>query len=98
MSRGTGRRWRIPAIAAVGLAWLAAISAYPTVARAAAPPAASASQLDNFIDPAFINTGGPPSPPVPGVALAGGRFPDKGVIAYGDARTFPLPPTTALTA
>ena len=38
-----------------------------------------------WVDPAFTNSGGPPTPPAPGQPLPGGRFPDHGVIPFGDA-------------
>jgi hypothetical protein len=63
--------------------------------RGTAPAGAAArARMFGFIDPALANTGGPPSPPRPGVALTGGSFSDHGLIPFGDAAIFSKPATT----
>ena len=76
------------ALAVVALAGLTTTTAAGAVA---------AARTFGFIDPALANTGGPPSPPRPGVALTGGSFSDHGLIPFGDAATFPRP-TTAMSS
>jgi len=96
----------LAAVAYPATARAATPSTPPTPAAPSPPPALagttapvrSTAGLADFIDPAFINTGGPPTPPVRGVALTGGRFPDKGVIAYGDAASPPRPAAVTLSA
>jgi hypothetical protein len=71
----------------VALAVLA-LGALTTTATAGA---VASTRTFGFIDPALANTGGPPSPPRPGVALTGGSFSDHGLIPFGDAATFSKP-------